>query len=514
MAVDGNNLWNYTQGYGATAPKLAYLTDAQNARLERIRISRMLWQGKHRKAYLEEKRTQFDFGPLRAQGQVITPYVTLNLLRLVSTTLTDLLLGAQPLLKVDEAGRGGRQTTLDDLAKRADLSRVFYDAACQASWAGEAVCEVVRWARQVYIRNVSPSEVFPLGERNPDGQYTSYRRFATAKTTENTPRDILLETTYSPGRLQRQAFVLDGSSKTRDADLSLWPNKNPDGSNLLPDQPTGIDWCTMVWMANELDEDSPRSDYDGLIEIQDEFNHAHTALAVVIAKNLNPKWAISPVNAGPDGDLSARKDVFYFHNPDQIPRAITFDAKFAEAMANREFVLDLFCVTAEIPPTLLGIKRDATANSARQWRLMATKALARANRKSTFVKPFMRTALDTALAMEAAGMATSVVVPRAAVDLQDGLPVDDLDQANTLSILTGGKAVCSVKRAVQLQLPDPEAADAELGQLDDEEAERSARNTPAILLGRPADLPANDVGDESNAPDEPDNGPQITDSET
>ena len=88
-----NQLWTNTIGYGATALKLAYLTDEQNCRAERIRVARMLWRGQHRRAFLEEGRTQFQFPVWNVQGRRHTLYITRNLLRLVTTTVTDLVIG-------------------------------------------------------------------------------------------------------------------------------------------------------------------------------------------------------------------------------------------------------------------------------------------------------------------------------------------------------------------------------------------------------------------------------------
>src|ERR1051325_810421 len=115
MAYDSNNLWQNTMGYGARAPKLAYLSDEQNCLAEKIRVGRMLYTGRHRCCFLDERRTQWNFPEMKVQGRVMRPYATLNLLRRFTTTLTDLLLGEEPLLRSD------KQELLDELARRTEL---------------------------------------------------------------------------------------------------------------------------------------------------------------------------------------------------------------------------------------------------------------------------------------------------------------------------------------------------------------------------------------------------------
>lgn len=475
MGALAMNLWNSTLGYGSVAPRIGYLDDAQNVRAERIRVARMLWKGQHRRAFLEEGRTQANFPQMRANGQIITPYLTFNLLRLVTTTITDLLLGEEPSLRVaDDLGGDA----LAELVNRSDLHRVFYTAAQEASWAAETTVEIVRWDGEVYIRNLRPGEVYPLGERNPDGQYSAYRRFATTRVGE---RVLLLETTYFPGLITRQCFWLDEQTLTKgsDAGLSQWPVKRADGSDLLPQEATGIDWNTIVWAANEIDEDQPTCDYDGLIDLQDELNAKQTQLYRVIAKHADPKIVFDRSMAAPDGTVPAQHDALFANDVDKAAKYVTWNAELDAAMRDRDFTVSAFCAAAELSPILLGIKQGATPDAARKLRLEATKSLSRAKRKATHQRAFIRTAVDTAMMLENAGRRVAVAIGQASIELRDGLPTDEMDEANALATLTGGKQVMSLKRAVERQLTDPAAVEEELKEIRRE----SEAATPPILLG-------------------------------
>jgi hypothetical protein len=146
------------------------------------------------------------------------------------------------------------------------------------------------------------------------------------------------------------------------------------------------------------------------------------------------------------------------------------------------------CVAAELSPVLLGISRGATPDSARKLRLEATKSLSRAKRKASYVRPFVRWLTELALRLEGAGRPVAAALPAeatVAAELRDGLPVDDLDEAQTLATLTGGKAVMSRRRAVERQLTDRAAAEAELAEL-----ERESQEAMPPLLERNAAQPA------------------------
>jgi hypothetical protein len=495
MTNDSDTLWFNTTGYGQTAPKLAYLTDEQNRRRERLRVTGMLWKGRHRQAFLTESRSQFDFPELEIQGRIWWPYITLNILRLISTTMTDLAVGEDPAITLDDPDG---QEEIDALRERSHIDRVFYDAIKGASWGGECFAEVLRWRNQSYIQDVCAAEVYPIGQRQPDGQYVRYTRYATAMSAEPppaSPRKLLLESTYEPGRITRACWFLNGDSvKTGNADLSLWPVKRPDGTDLPPEEATGIDSNTLIWMGNEIDEGCPISDYDGLIELQDELNAKQTQIARVIAQHADPAVAFPARAADPDGNIRTRKKAFFFDSREDIPQYIVWNAELAAAIEDRDFTLNALCIAAELSQGLLGLEKGGAPDSARKLRLQATKSLARVKRKAKQIRPFIRQAVNTSLEMTRAARVVKVAMGLngvdgggVAVDLRDGLPIDDLDQATVISTLTGGKPTMSVERGVALQINDPKAAAKELETLKKETAEAA----PSVNIQGPVgEMPA------------------------
>ena len=163
-------VWVYTTGadFNSQRPSGygAFLTEAQQARLERIRQARLLFDGRHREYFLEESRTQFDFPRVRAGDRTVQMYLTCNVLGLISLKGADLLFGQEPLLRAADAGQ---QDALSRLVERSNLHSLLYGCAVDASYEGECFLEAVARGGRTYLVQVPADEIFPEGERLPDG---------------------------------------------------------------------------------------------------------------------------------------------------------------------------------------------------------------------------------------------------------------------------------------------------------------------------------------------------------
>src|SRR5215218_5864447 len=163
-------IWVYTTLASFNAPRpggyASFLTDEQQARLERIRQSRLLFDGRHREYFLDEGRTQFDFPRVRAGARTVQLYLTYNVLGLIALKGADLLFGQAPMLR---AASEAQQEALSRLAERTSLHALLYGCAVDASFEGECFLETCVKGGQTYLAQVPSDEIFPVGERQPDG---------------------------------------------------------------------------------------------------------------------------------------------------------------------------------------------------------------------------------------------------------------------------------------------------------------------------------------------------------
>ena len=90
-----------------------------------------------------------------------------------------------------------------------------------------------------------------------------------------------------------------------------------------------------------------------------------------------------------------------------------------------------------------------------------------------------------------------------AVDLRDGLPVDEQEQATMIATLTGNKPTMSVRRGVEMQLRDPDAVEKELEELK-LDADAAAPSVVLSPVGAPLDAP--DLATSNDDATSPENG--------
>jgi hypothetical protein len=481
LALSGSkgNVWSVARGALNSHRRQGYagfLTDDQKARLARIRQARLLFNGQHREYFLIEQRTAFDFPYVKVLGINQRMYLTYNVLGLISIKSTDLLFGQSPLFDCDDE----RQfEAIQDYARRTQLHANLIDAAISGSYEGSAYLEsCIHTDGQVYTRQVPSDTIFPVGEVQPDGQYESYVRYSVRNAgTQSSPIWLLLETTISPGKITRACWQLDADGrKVKQLALSEF-DPSLDGKDSML---TGISQNTIVWVPNLLGREI--SDYDCAIELQDALNAFNTQISRVLAKHSDPKIAF-PGNSGakmadPQGNVPAMAEAFFPDSLDEIPKYITWDANLVSAIQNRAETLNNLLVRTETSPVLLGLDRGAAPQAYKSLRLQSFNSLTKAARRSIIWTSAVQRILDVAMALENTKPGVSYPMDPVGVTLRDGIPVDESEQANTISTLrTAG--VMSVRRAVRIQLGDEEATDAEVAEIESD----AAKGAPSITFG-------------------------------
>lgn len=485
-------VWVYTTAGNFNAPRAqgygAFLTKEQQSRLERIRQARLLFDGRHREYYLEETRTQFDFPASRVGGyygdKTVQVYLSDNVLGLISKKSADLLFGAEPLLRVEDETQ---EQYLAKLVERSGLHRLFYAKAVDASYEAEAFLEsyVNPVDGEVYLRDVPSDEIFPVGRIGPDLQYPSYERYTLQDIgTDAAPILLLLKQIYSAGKIERRVYQLTTEGQIlKEVDPKAWPVQ-PGEAPIEPLTATGIDRCTITYVPNDLSRGAAVSDYDGAIDLQDALNAKITQIAVVLAKHASPKLGMPVETADAQGNARASMEVFYFRSKEEIPTYIVWNAQLEAAYKDRDFTLQQLLVRCEMSAVLLGIKMGGTTSHATSYksiRLEAYNSVTKAARKAVYWKAGIKRALGVCQDLENANVpGVRYDVGDIGVELRDGIPVDDLEQAQRQSTLRGA-GLLSLRRGITEQLADPAAVQDELDELEKENAER----TPSILLGAP-----------------------------
>ena len=471
------------------ADTLAWMPAEHRAAWERVRQGRLLYGGQHRQYFLDEGRSVFPYRPLHAGGPAF--YVPYNLLGLISRKTADLLFGESPRVYTEDEVT---QLRVDAIVERSWLSSVLLAAATDASWAGATCLEISVRGGEAFVGHVAPGEVYPLGVPGPDRQHDAYARYATAQVpaAEGTATDLLLLVTrYSAGRIDRTCFNLGGAggggagmlAPGESVGLDRWPAKR-DGQPLPEAEATGLSRPSLVWVPNEYDG---ASDYDGLIDAQDALNAKHTQVARVLVKHADPR-IVAPAGAADEhGNVPADAEMLYEDADGVKWRYLTWDGQLPAAIEDRAFALSSLATQAEMPLSLLGVKDDATAESASKMRLNATNALAKAQRRAVVWRGAIVLALGLAHEAEVGRPPAAAI----GVEMRDGLPDDEEARSNAIVNLRAAGAM-SVERSLEQQWLDKPTVREELRRLDAE----AAKATPSVLLGEPNQTNAAATGDD------------------
>jgi|GEM_PF-2947915 len=512
--------WQSMRGGGYAS----FLSGAQQERLERIRQARLLADGNHRTYFLDERRSQADFQPMYAAEQKIQPYITMNLLGLSSLINADMLFGRAPLIQCDNEIQKG---FLAKLIKRSKLHRLIYSCAMDCAYESEAIIEAIVWRGEVYLQQVPVDEIFPVGEIQPDGQFAQYDRLLVKDIgTKDCPINLLLKQSYFPGRIERHLYQLDKDGKLgKEIDLKFWNGASPapapatatvDDNNadaqapergtaimtaqgmlappqyplmaqdlednmLVPVQQTGIPYNTIVWIPNQFSRGRPVSDYDGAIPLQDILNAKETQIFRVLAKHADPKMAFPVEAADAQGNIRASNAAFFYVDPNRIPAYLRWaGAELQYALEDRNFQRDALLQQVEVSPILIGIRPGGGgAEAYKTVRVQAYTSVRKAARKSSFWTGGITQMICVAQALEQTIPGNRYDTGETQCELQDGLPVDEIDLANTVSVYRAAGTM-SVHNALMLRLNgDATQVAAEEAEL----AKENAAKTPSVLFG-------------------------------
>jgi hypothetical protein len=456
----------------------AYLPEAHRERAERLRQLWLLYTGRHAQYFVTEKRSRFTF---RRVGEDTNPfYAPFDLLSLVSRKTADLLFGEAPRIRATDAGLVGE---LAELIERSSLQATLLSAAIECSWAGDAYVEVVVEDGRAIIQHLPSREVFPATAIDAAGQARRYVRYATETITEGDKRTLLLlETTYEPGAIRRAVWELgDGGDRKAATTLARWPVKQFDGNDLAEEVRTGMADVSIVRFRNDAQGES---DYTiQLIALQDTLSAKTTQLARIMLKHADPLLFVATSQAGPDGNLRTSDGVLYGDSPDAMPKFVTWESQSTAALEDRKFALLAFATAAEMPLSYLGVKDDATAESAAKMRLSATNAISKAQRKAAYYTAGIRLAIVRAFAAQ-----NRLVEPAAiSVQTRDGIPDDESERANVIATLRAAGAI-SLRRSLSMQQLDDAEIEIELKQIKAEQAATS----PSSLFGETNEIPPDD----------------------
>ncbi len=467
--------------------------DPQNkARLENYKRSRLLFKGKHQDVYERIQKW------LERQEDKELIYIVCNFAGLLSKVSADMLFGEQPRFVAGEE-KSKEQEALDTIVKNNSLHVLNYEMALSASWRGEAIYKVrfgkfADWAETEHavIETVSPEIFYPiLDEDNVRGLKGGI--FGWVKQGPGDKKYLRIERQL-PGLIESELYELDGRSIGQRVKLNTFPEY----ADLEDVQETRYPGLLFEVVPNwRLDDEFYGiSDYYDLEGIFDELNNRVSRISRVLDKHESPKLILPPGIMKWDENYRRwhieKEDLEAIEvNPAEeqvgdLPRYLTWDAQLEAAFKQIDKLLEFAFMVSETSPDAFGLGKSGQAESGRALKFRLLRLLAKINRKKLYFDEALRNTLYAAQYLNNVwGRGPEPQDVR--IEWQDGLPADELEQAQVEQTRTGNKATSSVRSAVRrLDNLDGEQLEEELEEIaKDEKSLGGQAADPALSITLP-----------------------------
>jgi len=479
-------------GIGAMYPPNEHLD-----RIKKYRTNRKLFKGNHYEAI---KEVQNRVGGDRKE----LLYLSVNLPGVICKKSADLLFGESPIYSAGKADDSKEQDALEKLIDDNDLDHLNYKSALGNAYRGDSFYKV-RWGQEwegmvnkkadpfrSIIEAQNPEYVFP--ETMP-GNATKIFVFHIAY-----PESVQVEgvgevwvlnvESHYPGYIEYSKYEMEPYLISRKNVIETW-RISAALKVEVERVDTGVPFPLVVHVANYSTDES----WEGIDDLSehmalfDEINTRLTQIANILDKHADPAIAVPTGTLGEDEHGNpifniGRDKVFEIMGKDDIvPEYLTWNGQLNSAFQELEKLVDLLLITAEIPEVALGAGDAGTSGSsglAIKFRLSSL--LAKINRKRQFYNKGLQWTIFLAQTLEESRtkkLGFEPFTPK--IKFQDGLPKDDLEQANIMSIRTSGKATLSQKSALMVMdgLTE-EQADKEIKRMA-EEAKANQGADPSIF---------------------------------
>ncbi len=468
-------------------------------RLENYYRARLLFKGKHQDVFERIQRWLE-----REQDKAIT-YVVCNFAGLLSKVAADMLFGEIPRFIAGEGQEDSpEQVGLNEIVNNNTLATLNYEMALSASWRGETIYKVRfgkfgDWADEEHaiIESASPGVFWPILDddnvRALQGGVFGWVKQAPGNSSGSNDKKYLRIERQLPGRIENELWQLDGRKIQSRAPLKTFPEY----AELEDVQETQYPGLLFEFVPNwRLDDEFwGISDYYDLESIFDEMNNRVSRISRVLDKHESPKLILPPGIMKWDDQYQRwyieKEDLESIEvNPQEetvgnLPRYLTWDAQLEAAFKQIEKLLEFAFMVSETSPDAFGLGERGRAESGRALKFRLLRLLAKINRKKLYFDQALKNVLYAAMYLENVwGRGPEPVDIR--TEWKDGLPADELENAQVEEIRTGSKATTSVRSAVRrLDGIDGTQLDEELEEIQGDEgagAGADEGNGPQITL--------------------------------
>ena len=459
-------------------------------RIQNYKTNKKLFEGHHCEV----------FKPNVAKNAKELLYISVNLAGVVCKKSADFLFGEDLKLLVSGGDGTPEQGAINRICETNNLNTLLYESALSNAYKGDSFIKV-RYGQEfngelppeldeprVIIENLNPEYVFPETVPWDKNKIKAYH-IAIPAFEEETNQWVLHLETHAPGKITYGKYKLAPLYLNKDQEVERFTIVGTIEGSFF-EVATGVPTPLIVHIPNTSTVESWRGK-DDLTEhhaLLDEINNRLSQISDILDKHANPAMAVPAglLSEDEDGNATFRvatDKVFEIMGKEDVtPQYITWNGNLNEAFMELDRLVDLFLMSAEVPAIVLGkdTGTSGTGSLAIKWQMNSL--LAKINRKRQYYNKGIKQVLYIAQKLEeVVGIADyKITIP--SLQFQDGLPKDDLEQANIMAIRTGGAKTISQKSAIMLlNNMTEEQAQAEIEKIKEEVSEETVEATPSIF---------------------------------
>jgi len=400
----------------------------------------------------------------------------LNWFRRICTLFSDLLWGETPRF---EASKG--QEALDRILEVNRFHLTAYDATVDLIKYGTGLFKI-RFDKRGIIEAIDPRLWFPVCNPDNAAEVTAHILAWTVYTDEDGKDEPCLRLEiHHPGKIENRLYKLKEGKIEKAVDLATIARYE----DLADEIETGIEDFLVVPIHNLKASNAVagRSDFTDLEDIVHEIEKRAAQISRVLDQHADPKL-IAPANlvtidptTGKAYFTASGSRVFVVNEGETAPSYLTWNAELAEAFRQIEVMEDHLRAVGEISPAILGDVKNGLAESGSALKRLALPTLAKVNRLRQRIDPQLKEVLRVCADLEIASrMSGAAAIENLTIAWRDGLPADDMENAQVESLRTVAKLTS--RRAALSRLDEgatEKDIDAELAAIEKElEADRVA----------------------------------------
>ncbi len=441
-------------------------------RLERYAQNKLLFEGKHEQVYK-------DWIKLLREDQQATLEMVLNWHKRLTLLFADLLLGEPPRITAGDQD-SLEQEAVQRIIDNNELINTAYEVALDVSRYGTGLFKV-RYDGRAIIEGQQPAIWFPVVKSDNLKEIQAHV-LAWAYEEDTQERGKAVTKKYLQVEIHEQGKIT--TSKHSVENGIIGPAIEQEETE------TGVDEFLIVPVNNILTTDRVMGldDYSDMDSIVQELEIRIAQISRILDKHADPNMF------GPDTALEqdARTGRWAFRGGgkyfpvgqgEQLPGYVTWDGQLEAAFKQIDLLMEQLYILSETTAAAFGQLKSGLAESGTALRRLMMAPLAKVNRIRVRFDPAIKDILRIASELEVAqGMSGAVKFEEVHITWQDGLPDDDMEEAQ-IETTRYSAGLTSLESALQrLDGLEGEALQAEIERIKSEQTGRGATELPAITL--------------------------------